>query len=468
MPAIVWLRRDLRLRDHPALTAAARDGNGEVLALFVLDPHLLAAAGPPRRAFLLRCLRDLDERLDGRLTVVSGDPPAVVAEVARDTGATAVHVTADFAPYGRRRDTAVERALAAEGRALRASGSPYAAGPGSVTKPDGSRYAMFTPFRRAWDAIATEPPLPAPDGLRWIRGPRTEPLPDEPGLAGAVLPAAGEDAALRRLETFLADGVGAYARRRNLPGADATSHLSPYLKFGTLHPRTVLACLGELPPGPGAESFRTEVAWRDFYADVLCGCPDSAWRPLRRNLAALPADTGGPARDRFAAWARGSTGYPIVDAGMRQLLHEGWMHNRVRMIVASFLVKDLHLPWQDGARHFLRHLVDGDLASNSGGWQWVAGTGTDSAPSYRIFNPVKQGEQHDPEGTYVRRHVHELRDVPPAAIHRPWTLPGGPPDGYPPPIVDHDAERREALARYAAVRGSGAGAGRGWRQWGQQ
>ena len=188
--------------------------------------------------------------------------------------------------------------------------------------------------------------------------------------------------------------------------------------------------------------------------------PESVWRPLRGELATLPTDTGPVAAERFAAWARGRTGYPIVDAGMRQLLHEGWMHNRVRMIVASFLVKDLHLPWQDGARHFLRHLVDGDLASNSGGWQWVAGTGNDSAPYFRIFNPVKQGEQHDPQGTYVRRHVRELRDVPPASIHRPWTMPGGPPNGYPLPIVDHDAERREALARYAAVRDAGRDAGR--------
>ena len=268
MAAILWLRRDLRLHDHPALTAAAADGEGELFALFVLDPHLLRASGPPRRAFLLRCLRDLDERLDGRLTVVAGDPTSVVPDVARDTDVSTVHVTADFAPYGRRRDVAIGRALAAQGRALRASGSPYAADPGSVNKPDGSRYALFTPFLRAWEAKSLPPPFPTPDGLRWTRGPRSEPIPDEPDLdAGTVLPAPGEDAATRRLESFLAEHVNGYAKTRNVPGTDATSRLSVYLKYGTLHPRTVLACLAEQPPRPR----RRVVSHRGRLAGVLRG-----------------------------------------------------------------------------------------------------------------------------------------------------------------------------------------------------
>jgi len=197
---------------------------------------------------------------------------------------------------------------------------------------------------------------------------------------------------------------------------------------------------------------RSELAWREFYADVLFQRPDTARRNLQRTMDGMELDgeTGG----RFDAWRNGRTGYPIVDAGMRQLLATGWMHNRVRMIVASFLVKDLHLPWQWGARHFMAHLVDGDLASNSHGWQWVAGTGTDAAPYFRVFNPVSQGQRFDPDGAYVRRWVPELAELPVAVIHAPWTSKHGPPLGYPPPLVDHATEREDALRRYGALRAS--------------
>jgi deoxyribodipyrimidine photo-lyase len=228
--------------------------------------------------------------------------------------------------------------------------------------------------------------------------------------------------------------------------------MSVHLKYGAVHPRTLLADLAGRA-GEGADTLRTELAWRDFYADVLWHHPETARENFDRRYDALPWDSGAEADAHFEAWATGRTGFPIVDAGMRQLRETAWVHNRVRMIVASFLVKDLHLHWTRGARHFMRYLADGDLASNQHGWQWAAGTGTDAAPFFRVFNPVSQGERFDPHGDYVRRFVPELRDVRGAAVHRPWELPGGPPGGYPSPIVDHAEERREALTRFEHVRG---------------
>ncbi|HLK96069.1 MAG TPA: FAD-binding domain-containing protein, partial [Nocardioidaceae bacterium] len=244
---------------------------------------------------------------------------------------------------------------------------------------------------------------------------------------------------------WLVDG---YGTDRDRPDLDRTSRMSVHLKWGEIHPRTMLADLA----GRGGDSVRTyrqELAWREFYADVLHHHPRSAREYLREQLADMQYDLPGAQLD---AWRAGRTGFPVVDAGMRQMQREGWMHNRVRMITASFLVKDLHVEWQHGARHFLHWLVDGDLASNNHGWQWVAGSGTDPVPYFRVFNPVTQGRKFDPDGAYVRRYVEELRDVPGAAVHEPWLLPGGPPNGYPRPIVDHKAERVEALRRYEATR----------------
>jgi deoxyribodipyrimidine photo-lyase len=258
------------------------------------------------------------------------------------------------------------------------------------------------------------------------------------------MPAAGEQAAGRRWQEFLDADLDDYHETRDAPGADRTSRLSAYLKVGAIHPRQLLADLAG-HDGDGAARFVTELAWREFYADVLWHRPDSAWRDLRS--LAIPYDDPGAALD---AWRAGCTGFPLVDAGMRQLLHEGWMHNRVRMVTASFLVKDLHVWWPIGARHFLDHLVDGDVASNSHGWQWVAGTGTDAAPYFRVFNPVGQGKKFDPDGDYVRRWVPELRHLPGAAAHEPWRHENGYSQGYPLRIVDHDAERRVALDRYSA------------------
>jgi deoxyribodipyrimidine photo-lyase len=277
---------------------------------------------------------------------------------------------------------------------------------------------------------------------------RSEPIPDQPQLpSGLRLPAVGEAAARRAWRTYLADGIDHYAEQRDRPDLDRTSHMSVHLKWGTIHPRTMLADLDTRH-----EAYRKELAWRDFYADVLYARPDSAREYYHPQLRGLGYVTGRLAEQRLAAWAAGRTGYPIVDAGMRQLLAEGWMHNRVRMIVASFLVKDLHLEWTAGARHFLRHLIDGDLASNNHGWQWVAGSGTDAAPFFRIFNPVTQGKKFEPDGGYVRRYLPELATVPARYLHEPWLDPAGLPDGYPERIVDHAVERAASLADYRRIR----------------
>jgi deoxyribodipyrimidine photo-lyase len=455
VPAVLWFRRDLRRHDNPALlesVAAARaDGDDEVVALFVLDPVLWDAAGDVRRAWLARSLRALDATLDGALVVRHGDPVALVPEVAAALGGRTVHVAADFGPYGAARDARVAAALAADGRELVATGAPYAVAPGRVTKNDGTPYRVYTPFYRAWVAHGWRAPAPDPEGWpAWridARGPLAcDGIPDEPPLS-AELPAVGEAAALERWARFRTDGLAAYDELRDRPDLAGSSNLSAHLRWGEIHPRTLLA---DLDDSPAHTVFRKEIAWREFYADVLHHAPTSARDWFDPRFGLMEHDAGADADARFDAWTQGRTGFPFVDAGMRQLLAEGWMHNRVRMVTASFLVKDLHLPWQRGARWFMRHLRDGDLASNQHGWQWTAGSGTDAAPYFRIFNPVTQGLRFDPEGDYVRRYVPELRALPGAAAHQPWDHPLLAAD-YPPPLVDHGEEREESLRRYAAL-----------------
>ena len=446
---IMWFRRDLRLADHPGLLAAAHAAgpDGEVLPLFVLDDRLWAPSGANRRAFLAGCLRALHESVDGALVVRHGDPVEVVAAVAAEVGADQVFVSADFGPYGAARDERVQTALAEQGADLVRAGSPYAVEPGELLTGGGTPYKVFTPFSKAWSAHGWPAPSPAPASVAWTDGVPTDGLPDSPPTA-AHLPEPGEAAAERSARRFWDDGLAAYDRDRNDPGADATSRLSPYLKWGCIHPRQLLAELGGAKP---ERTFRTELCWREFYADVLHHRPATARDAYVPAMGAMATDGRGTG-PRFAAWCEGRTGYPIVDAGMRQLAGEGWVHNRVRMLVASFLVKDLHLDWTRGARFFMQNLVDGDLASNQHGWQWVAGTGTDAAPYFRVFNPVTQGQRFDPDGTYVRRWVPELAGVPTKYVHHPWDDPAGPPAGYPPPMVDHAEERAEALRRYEAIR----------------
>jgi deoxyribodipyrimidine photo-lyase len=450
--ALLWFRRDLRLADHPALLAAcdAAGPDGTVLPVFVVDDRLYGPSGDPRRRFLLDCLTELDASTGGALVVRRGDPAQEIPALAGELDAGSVHVTADAGPYGRRRDQAVERALGDV--PLVRTGSPYAVAPGRVTKRDGTPFQVFTPFARAWREHGWHSPAVLPDVVRWQTGVRSDQAPRRPDLDGVQLPAAGEAAAREAWRRFRDERLPGYAQGRDTPGTDGTSRLSAYLKYGCIHPRTLLADLAAEESSDAVRRYTDELAWREFYADVLWHRPDSAREYLNPQLQGMGYDSGPDAEELVRAWETGRTGFPIVDAGMRQLLGEAYVHNRVRMIVASFLVKDLHQEWTRGARYFLQHLVDGDLASNNHGWQWVAGTGTDASPYYRVFNPITQGKKFDPAGTYVQRWVPELRDLDPEHVHEPWTAPGGIPAGYPEPIVDHAHERLVSLDRYAAVR----------------
>jgi deoxyribodipyrimidine photo-lyase len=373
----------------------------------------------------------------------------VIPQLVAEAGAGSVHVSADTGPYGRRRDDAVERALGDV--PLVRTGSPYAVTPGRVTKGDGTPFKVFSPFARAWREHGWRAPASRPAHVAWTPGVRSDAPPAAPRV-DADLPQAGEAAARQAWERFRDERLPGYDDARNTPGVDGTSRMSAYLKYGCIHPRTLLADLAAEESSEAVRRYTDELAWREFYADVLWHRPDSAREYLNPQLQGMGYDSGPDAEELVRAWETGRTGFPIVDAGMRQLLGEAYVHNRVRMIVASFLVKDLHQEWTRGARYFLQHLVDGDLASNNHGWQWVAGTGTDASPYYRVFNPIAQGKKFDPDGAYVKHWVPELRDLDPKHVHEPWTAPGGVPAGYPEPIVDHAHERQVSLDRYAAIR----------------
>ncbi|RYB91354.1 deoxyribodipyrimidine photo-lyase [Nocardioides glacieisoli] len=434
--SVMWFRRDLRVRDNPALLAALDEGT--TTALFVLDPAIWSGAGAARRAWLAANVLALAEKIP--LTIHHGDPRDVVPRVA---DGRRVHVSAETTPYGRRRDEAVGAQVE-----LVATGSPYAVGPGLVRNGSGNPYQVFTAFARGWRERGWPEPAHTP------RSPDLAPADSQKRavdlLEKAVadvpfeLPGAGEDAAWRRWRAFRDDGLRAYPAERNRPDHDGTSRLSPYLHLGVLHPRSLLADIDT------RSTYANELAWREFYADVLWHEPASAWADLKPALKGMRYDEP---EDAIEAWRTGTTGFPIVDAGMRQLLHSGWMHNRVRMITASFLTKDLHVWWPVGARHFLDLLIDGDVASNNHGWQWVAGTGTDASPYFRVFNPITQGLKFDPQGDYVRRWVPELAHLPGKAAHEPWKSDVGYEKDYPLRIVDHADERVDALERYQAARG---------------
>lgn len=441
MPALLWFRRDLRLHDLPPLLDAA--AAGEVLACFVLDPRLEKTSGPRRMQFLGDSLRVLRARLDGRLLVVRGRPEQRIPALVDAINASSVHVSADFTPFGRRRDAAVGAALSPV--PLQVAGSPYLVSPGRVRKADGNAYRVFTPYFRAWLAHSWRAPaVSGPESASWLDPGDVGGGVDIPNPGVDLIIEAGERAARLQWQKFLASGLDNYSEGRNRPDIDGTSGMSAHLKFGTIHPRTLAASLAGR--GPGAQAYLRQLAFRDFYAAVLDEWPNSAWQNWNSAFDAIEVDTDGDAHRAFAAWKEGRTGFPIVDAGMRQLQTSGWMPNRVRMITASFLVKDLHLPWQWGARWFLEHLIDGDIANNQHGWQWAAGCGTDAAPYFRVFNPTTQGSKFDPAGDYVRRWVPELSGV--DDVH---TMTRTRPQGYPQPIVDHGHERAEALRRYQRV-----------------
>ncbi len=449
MTALLWLRNDLRRRDHPALAAAASDGDHQVAVLHLLDVDVLADRGPGVRAWWARTLQKTNEAYDQRLILRLGDPAEVVLALVDELGASSVHVSTDTTPAGTERDRLIAAQLADAGVQWSETGSGYAVTPGRVLNQGGKGYKVFTPFARAWQEHGWRQPAEEStsvdfvdrqsDGEAWRlveQWATSEAVPD--------LPEAGEEGALRAWRHFCDEDLDSYDEHRDRPDLPGTSRMSPYLALGVVHPRTLLADIDQRA-GAGAHRYRLELGWREFYADVLFHQPHSAWADLNPALSELAYDEDAHLID---GWRRGMTGFPIVDAGMRQLLHTGWMHNRVRMIVASFLCKDLHTWWPLGARHFLEHLIDGDLASNNHGWQWVAGTGTDAAPYFRVFNPILQGEKFDPAGDYVRAWVPELRHVPGAAVHTPWKRDDGHAHGYPQRIVDHAEERKVALARY--------------------
>ena len=453
---LLWLRRDLRLHDLPALLAAYEQADGgTVLPVFVFDQHLLAASSV-RTAALLQALTSAQQLYEGAIVLRTGPADEVIAQLVAEVDAVGVHISAETTPYGRKRDDMVRAALPSD-VPLTATGSPYAVGPGIIRNGTGNPYKVFTPFSRAWRDHGWPAPAQVPAGLRWHRGVATDAMPDLP--VHTELLQVGEEAAGARWSQFLAEDLTGYAVDRDRPDHDTTSRMSVQLKYGTVHPRTLLADLsqrGETGGETDAGRFVTELAWREFYADVLWHNPSSAWSDLRPALANMTyADprTEPDTAAAFDAWRAGRTGYPFVDAGMRQLLEEGWMHNRVRMVTASFLVKHLHVWWPHGARHFLQELCDGDIASNNHGWQWVAGTGTDASPYFRIFNPTTQGQRFDPDGTYIRRFIPELRHLSGKSVHEPWKTPDGLSKGYPAPIVDHRAAREEALQRYQSARG---------------
>lgn len=435
MVLMVWFRRDLRLDDHAALAAA---GDTPIVPVFVLDPRLLRSAGPVRLAYLSGSLQALDLRIKecggGGLIVRSGDPLEVLPPLAAAHGCDQVLVSGDYSPFGVTRDAAVAAALAQVGVTMRSADSPFLHPPGAVTKPDGSAFAVFTPYWRAWQGRSVDGPVISEP--QFVAGnPDSEPLP-------ATGEPAGEIVAQELLESFLGRADG-YDTDRNRPDIPATSRLGAALHFGEIHPRTIVAAAG------AATGFVRQLCWREFYADVLYRRPDAAWGNIDRRFDAFPwrQDT-----EQFEAWCQGRTGYPMVDAGMRQLQATGWLHNRSRMVVASFLTKDLLLPWQWGARWFLSHLRDGDVANNSLGWQWVAGTGMDAAPYYRVFNPVLQGQKFDPTGDYVRRYVPELAHLPGASVHTPWEIADGYAHGYPQRMIDHAQARQDALAAYTMIK----------------
>lgn len=440
--SLLWLRRDLRLADHPALLAAM-ERSDEVLALFIMDEEIFNRAGEFRNHYLSQSLRSFDESIGNKLAIAWGDPVEILQEYIKRYEIDEVHVSEDFAPYGVARDKRVEES----GISLIKTGSIYAVSPGRVRKPDGTNYRVYTPFFHKWVEHGWRKPAPYPKELKFLSPEKKDrKFPDTPAPIGSDIQEAGEAAALARWSAFKKGALSQYDEARNTPGIPGTSRLSPHLRWGEIHPRTLLA---DLDKTQAHEIFRKEIAWREFYADVLHHYPHTSRDYYTAKFAGMKYDEPG---DSFQAWCEGKTGYPIVDAGMRQLRREGWMHNRVRMIVASFLVKDLHLEWQHGANFFMKYLVDNDVASNSHGWQWTAGCGTDASPYYRIFNPIEQGKKFDPEGSYIRKFIPELAHLPKAEIHEPWNYLDGLSHGYPAPIVDHAHERLESLARLEEIK----------------
>ena len=465
MTAIVWLRRDLRVHDQPALRAALA-AEDEVIPLFCFDDRLLHGRhrSGPRTQFLLECLEDLRGALEARggtLALRRGPPEEVLPALARETGARAVHFTRDVSPFARERGRRVHEAATEAGLELHAHpGLTVVDDVGALeTKSGGRPYTVFSPFHRAWRELprraVLDPPrkVPVPDGVDAGELPSLEDLGLRQEVADAMR--GGEEEGRGRVKRFLDGPVREYRSTHDALGADRTSRLSPYLHFGCVSPREVES---RLPRDEGAAAFRRQLCWRDFHHSLLLNFPANArleFQQRYRGRLSWPGDD-----EAFERWCHGRTGFPLVDAGMRQLLGEGWMHNRARLLVGSFLTKDLGIDWRRGERWFMRLLIDGDEANNNGNWQWIASVGADPQPFFRrMYSPERHSQRYDPNGTYVRRWVPELRPVPDSHLPEPWTMPEemqrevGCVIGrdYPEPIVDRRESRRAATKRYQAA-----------------
>jgi deoxyribodipyrimidine photo-lyase len=477
-PVLLWLRQDLRLVDHPALTAAVKTG-GPVIPVYVLDDETPGrwAMGGASRWWLGTSLPKLDAALRGlgsRLVVRRGTFVDEILRLVRETGAEGVYFSRSFEPWAVRLETSLKQHLETAGATAHRFAGTLLAEPEAARTQAGKPFRVYSPFARAVEALpALREPVPAPTR---IPAPATWPdsvpidalrlLPTRPDWAGGLRAAwtPGEAGASARLETFLAGPVTRYKELRDRPDIEATSRLSPHLHFGEISPATCWQATtrvgvgsGSGKPGDGVAKFRRELLWREFSYHLLHSNPDLPESPFRPEFASFPWKAHEAALE---AWQAGQTGYPIVDAGMRELWQTGYMHNRVRMIVASFLVKDLLIPWQDGQAWFWDTLVDADLANNAASWQWVAGCGADAAPYFRIFNPMKQGTTFDPEGAYVRRYLPALARLPAPHVHAPDSAPAAVLEAagvvlgetYPLPIVDHGLARRQALEAFARIK----------------
>lgn len=462
-PVILWFRNDLRLADNPALQAALATGQ-PIVAAFILDTQQDWAPGGASRWWLHHCLASLDAsfRVHGtRLVFRRGPAAETVLGLRAETGATAVFTGAGIEPAARRVESGVSERLRAEGVPLHVTRPPLLFSPDAIRTRSGGPFGIYTPFANACLAAGDPPPpVPAPERIPSGTLPRSDRLEDwdllprHPDWAGGLRDTwqPGEPSAQTRLAAFRAGALAGYATGRDQPAIDGTSRLSPHLHFGEVSPAQVWHAAR-----PGNDKFVRELLWREFCQHLLWHNPTMPERPLRRVFEAMPWHRD---RDALRAWQRGRTGIPFVDAGMRQLWRVGWMHNRARLVVASFLVKHLLVPWQDGQRWFWDTLVDADLGNNAASWQWIAGCGTDAAPYFRVFNPVLQGRKFDPDGDYVRRFVPELAGLEARWIHAPWQAPesarrqAGIALGttYPRPVVDPAVGRARALAAFATLK----------------
>lgn len=446
MKTLFWFRRDRRLQDNEALASCL--GSTELFPLVVL-PSDLPSLTPLREASIIESVKSLDKSIPTGLNIRIGGAASEIAEFVKQNKIEKVIATRAFDTSGMLEQAAVGEKLHELSVPLALVGSYYAVEPGTVKKDDGTYLKVYTPFYKRWYQHGWNVPFTINvDSLNWkkVKG---DSIPDVSRSTPFVV-RAGEAFALRTWERFKERALDQYHEDRNRTDLAGTSHLSHALAHGEIHPRTLLAELGD---GEGEEVYRKELAWREFYADVLFNNPHTLDDYFDSKYSKMRYDNPKQNKARLEAWYQGKTGYPIVDAAMRQLVQSGWMHNRARMIVASFLVKDLHFEWQIGAKFFEDHLTDFDPASNSHGWQWTAGCGTDASPYYRIFNPTLQGLKFDPNGDYVRKWVPELAHIPDASIHEPWKSIDGLSNGYPSPIVDHDNERNESLARLEELKG---------------